>query len=246
MFDAYCKAPDLSEAKVSTAVLPVGSIEQHSLHLPVGTDWILAEEVGRRVAAQLDAYALPALPFSTSVEHSHFCGTVWLRPSTFAQVVSDIALSLHSQGISRIAVITWHGGNWTLKPTVRELNLSNPGLHVIWAVPYDLAYREMKVIFPHYDEDIHAGDFETSCLLYLMKDVVGDNRVDYVPPIGREFLDYVSFRKFSPNGVWGRPSLATAEKGEKALRLVVDATSRYIRESLDKVEEFDAVQSARP
>lgn len=238
MLDAFCKSPEIGDSGVGIAVVPLGSIEQHSLHLPLGTDWILADEISRRVAGRLGAYVLPTMPFGTCAEHSRFKGTVCLRPSTFAAVVSDLVLSLYRQGFSKIAVLSGHGGNWTLKPTVRELNLSNPGLKAVWAVPFDLCHEGLKGIYPHYDEDIHAGDIETSCMMYLRPEAVGETRVDYVPQVGREFFDYVPFGKLSPAGVWGHPSLATREKGELTMQIVVEGTVKYVQDSLGEMDEL--------
>ena len=47
------------------AIIPVGSVEQHGPHLPVMTDWIIAQDLGRRVAEKMGAFLLPALPIST-------------------------------------------------------------------------------------------------------------------------------------------------------------------------------------
>lgn len=60
---------ELKASGVDMAIIPVGSIEQHSSHLPIGTDMLLAEDFGRSVAEKLNALLLPALPFSTCYEH---------------------------------------------------------------------------------------------------------------------------------------------------------------------------------
>jgi creatinine amidohydrolase len=238
MVDVFNKSPEIAASGVHRAILPIGSIEQHSIHLPVGTDWICAEELGRRIAERLDAYVLPALPFSTCAEHCQFKGTVGLRQVTFMTVIKDIAEALFQQGFDEIGMITWHGGNWALKPAVRELNMSIPGISVAWAVPYDLAHAKLREVFPYYDEDIHAGDFETSCILVTNPEAVGSERVDYVPPVGREFFDYVPFGSVSRDGVWGRPSLASAEKGEKAFQITVDATAEYLLQTWQKMRDL--------
>ena len=40
------------------AILSVGSVEQHGPHLPVMTDWVIASEMGKRVAEKLNAFNL--------------------------------------------------------------------------------------------------------------------------------------------------------------------------------------------
>ena len=86
--------PEIAAAAIHTAVLPVGATEQHGRHLPVGTDTMLAEAFATQLAARLDAYLLPALAITSSIEHRRAKGTVYLRADTLALVVRDIAGSL--------------------------------------------------------------------------------------------------------------------------------------------------------
>jgi creatinine amidohydrolase len=124
---------EIQQAKPEIALLPIGSIEQHSYHLPVATDYLAAQALAERVARELDScYLLPALPFSCSREHLDFFGTVWLRPATLAAVVEDLVGALHHHGIRKVAVLVAHGGNWIVKPTIREINLDRKGVHVIF------------------------------------------------------------------------------------------------------------------
>jgi Creatinine amidohydrolase len=64
MLDALSTSSAIAAARPTVAVLPIGSIEQHSRHLPLGTDWIAATALSHRVAAELGACLLPALPVS--------------------------------------------------------------------------------------------------------------------------------------------------------------------------------------
>ena len=56
---------EIEAKKPDTAVIPLGSVEQHSSHLPVGTDCFQAEALAKNVAEALDAFLLPVLPIST-------------------------------------------------------------------------------------------------------------------------------------------------------------------------------------
>ncbi len=123
---------EIAQAKAEIGILPIGAIEQHSYHLPVATDWLIAQELSRRVAQDLgNCYLLPALPFSCSREHSDFAGSIWIRPATLAAIIEDIVRALHHQGIEKVVVLVAHGGNWVVKPTVREINLDRNGVKVI-------------------------------------------------------------------------------------------------------------------
>ncbi|MDA1192214.1 MAG: creatininase family protein, partial [Candidatus Poribacteria bacterium] len=113
---------EFEEARPTLAVLPVGAIEQHSYHLPIGTDLILASELAKRIAERLEAWLLPTLPYSNSREHRGFHGALCLRPETLVHVLRDLVGSLRHYGVNRIVVVNGHGGNWILKPAIRELN----------------------------------------------------------------------------------------------------------------------------
>jgi creatinine amidohydrolase len=227
-------SPEIEEAKPAIAVLPIGAIEQHSIHLPVGTDFLLAQELGHRVAERLDAWLLPALPYSNSQEHSDFQGTPWLRPATLAAVIEDLVLSLRHQGVKRIVIVNAHGGNWILKPTVRELNLSYPDLKVIFSSAGALAAGTGA------QEELHAGAGETSLVLAVDPGLVKDERADYVPSEGREFIDYVGMRKVTPTGVWGRATRATKQDGERMLAESVERIVAYVRETFQRLDEMEA------
>jgi len=79
---------------------------------------------------------------------------------------------------------------------------------------------------------------ETSCMMYLRQSLVIPGAKDHVPPVGREFLDYLSLMEISPSGVWGRPSKASSKKGEKAIEIMVSETARYIKQTFERIEKL--------
>jgi len=239
MYNVYNTSKELQEGNVETAILPIGSTEQHSQHLPLGTDWIIAKAISKRVAEKLTSkvYLLPGMPFGTSPCHSGFKGTVWIRPTTLFYFIKDTCLSLYNQGIKKIAIINAHGGNWIIKIAVRELNLDNPDINVIWCMPHILAQKRLSEVLESSDS-LHAGEMETSCMMYLHSELVKKESTDYVPNVTQEFLDYLRMKDLSPKGVWGRPGLASKEKGEKAIKIMVEETVKYIRETFKKIEKI--------
>src|SRR5262249_50713811 len=183
---------------------------------------------------------LPAMPFGNSREHMAFPGTVTLRPATLAAVLDDIVESLRHHGIRTVVVFSAHGGNWILKPTLRELNYKYPEMSLLWAHgPLPEAGATMP-------EDIHAGQGETSTLIHFRPDLVRPitEAMDSPGHVGQEFNDYVGFDKSTRTGAWGRPSKATAERGAEHVARAVAHHARYIRWARARVAELKGQQGA--
>ena len=214
------------------AIIPVGSIEQHGPHLPIMTDWAIATELGRRVAERMGAFQLPALPVSTNREQMGKKGTVWMEPTTFYQMMTDIILCLKLQGFKRVGIVQCHGGIFIMTPLVRDLNARhNPDLMV--AVADTCAFNETlyREGILEANTELHTGEGETSEMLAIAPETVHmDRAVDFVPAVPRPYLSYGSIFRCCPDGVWGEATRGTAEKGERILvrsaELAVDALNR--------------------
>jgi len=221
------------------AILPVAALEQHGPHLPVATDWIILEEIARRVAAELDsAFLLPALPFGTSLAHLGSAGTVGLMWPTLLHVVRDIVESLLAQGIRQVVVLNNLGeisgttvqprGNFIVKTAVRQLNYAHPALDALWVQPLAVAASALARVFDSGNDDVQAGEVETSLMLAIRPELVRDGARDDVPTLSRQYAEWAPFERCAPTGVWGRPSLASRDKGEQALEFAVRATVDYV------------------
>src|SRR3954471_12401090 len=96
------------------AVLPVGSFEQHSGHLPLSTDTLIACIVARQVAEAYDLMLLPPVTIACSHEHAACRGTVSISAATLYAVLKDIAASLRASGVPKLLIASGHGGNYVL------------------------------------------------------------------------------------------------------------------------------------
>ncbi|WP_127585934.1 creatininase family protein [Paenibacillus koleovorans] len=225
-------ATELEEATCDTMILPIGAIEQHGGHLPLGTDWLLVQQWADRIGEVLGAYVLPAMPISSSIEHRLRKGTVYVRAATLGRLVEDMAECAASSGFRRLIVLSVHGGNWILKPTVRQLNRDYPQLATVLL---ELTHVSSAYVghLEQPDCDIHAGEMETSLMLHLYPELVHEVEADCMDaPYPREYMDYFDTSELTRSGVWGRPELASTEKGEAVLRSIEEAALQY----LDKVE----------
>jgi creatinine amidohydrolase len=93
-----------------TALLPVGSFEQHGEYLPLITDTVVACLVAGRVAADYRVLLLPPITVSCSHEHAGFAGTVSVSARTLMAVVEDVDESLRASGIENLVIVNGHGG----------------------------------------------------------------------------------------------------------------------------------------
>lgn len=210
-------ADELMEKDPELAIIPVGSLEQHGPHLPLMTDWAIATELGRRVAELTGGFLLPALPISTCREQMGKKGSVWMEPTTFYQMMTDIVMCLKLQGFKRVAILPCHGGIFILTPIVRDLNAKyNPDLQVA-LVDYGIFSEKLyKEGIRETNNELHAAEGETSMMLAIAPETVHmDRAVDFVPTYPRPYLNFGSVLQICPDGVWGESTCSTAEKGEK-------------------------------
>ncbi|MDF2668707.1 MAG: Creatininase [Paenibacillus sp.] len=230
MLSIFNTRKDFDKTECELAVLPVGAIEQHGSHLPVGTDTILANEFASRIAEQLDAYLLPAIPITSSIEHRKGNGTVYIKADTLALVIRDVAESLHYSGYKKLVIVNFHGGNWILKPTVRNLNRNLEGMQVV-LLHADVAMHRHGEIFKHLNNDVHAGEFETSIMLHThpekVQAIVPQTNPEFVP---QAFMDYFDVTEITQDGYWGFPEEATADKGARVLDIMVQCALEYLQE----------------
>ena len=173
MFDWTNTYLELENSDVDTAVLMIGAIEQHGPHMPISVDWFVGDAVARGVAERLDAFLMPGIPIGNSHPHHGFRGSVSFSFKTLDAVVKDIAYSLLDQGFRRIAVINHNGGNIMVKPTCREINLSQDKGKVVHLLPSQVAAEGLSTIIESLHEEVHAGEFETSLMMHLAPEQVG-------------------------------------------------------------------------
>lgn len=225
------------ESPPKMALLPLGSIEQHGPSLPIGADWYMADQVARAIAEKLDAWLLPAQPYSCAQEHQEFPGTITLHPSTLGILLTDIAESVARSGVRYLMIINFHGGNWALKSIVRDYNRRQQAITLFIFSPYE----GVPGLALH--DDLHSGLFETALWLHVRPDLVRPPLLDCVPDITPAFLDQIGVRAVSPLGQWGRASQATAERGQQDFAWMVTNAVRSIQEAITRVEALRAQQT---
>lgn len=234
LLDGSCTSADWVRARPAICVLPVGSFEQHSLHLPLAADIIGAQYFAEFVARELGAALLPTLPYGTSLEQTGLAGTISLTPETLMQVVRNIAAEVEQQGFTTLIILNGHGGNFALAPAVRDINRRNGRLKILLVNHYEFADRSILDCTKQGKTDLHAGEFETSLHLVIAPHLVRPERADMHTKHDWRQSDLNTFGVgyFAPRGAPGYPSLATREKGEHLVASIKQSIIPFIRERL--------------
>lgn len=217
------------------AVLPLGAVEQHGPHLPLGVDRDLAYAVVRRVIAALEpeqnVLFLPTLAITKSGEHDDFGGTLSLSAETLLAVLRDIAASVARAGVTRLVFLNAHGGNAAvLEIAGREARMAHD-LIVVACSWFGFADYEGVVPPDALPHDIHAGVVETSAMLSDYPDKVDMTKAAHFHPAMRDWeTDFPSIglsgqpgrpawvaQDVNAQGACGDAASATAEKGAQLL-----------------------------
>ncbi len=238
--------------KTKTAVLPVGVVEQHGYHLPLGTDTMIASELTKRASCKMNAVVLPTIQYCFS--GGELPGTINISPQLFSLIVTDIILELAKTGFKNVVIYLAHGGtdNTTaLKGSIkmvlkRYTELRKMTISIVSLVKFSKSSRENSRIGS--EHDFHSGLVETSLMMYLkpelvkIKDLEMDDehtarmmRTDQdwfeksEKVINHEFVvPNVYQREEIKVGVMGFPEKASRELGEKITNEVIEGLAEYV------------------
>lgn len=211
-------------AEGATAVLPIGAgAKEHGRHLPMASDLMQAEHLARLLAGRANVLVWPALNYGYYPAFTDYPGSCTLDAAVFAQTVEQVSESIFRSDARALLIV--NTGISTILPLEsvvargsHEIKLA----HVYRGARYVEAEREIC----RQERGGHGDEAETSIMLAIAPEVVNmDLAQSWLSPHmgnGKFVRADASHRNFSPDGIYGDPTLASREKGERLLRAILN------------------------
>lgn len=234
---------DLAKAR-PIAVLPLGAIEAHGPHLPLGTDIVIAEAMARAgaerlVARGLPVVLLPILPVAPAPFAAEFAGTVDIVPAATTAVLEGIARSLWRHGVSAVVIANAHHDPAhvaAIREAVANIERAGAGRLIFpdltrrrWASALTDEFRSGAC---------HAGRYETSIVLAEAPETVSVDVMHTLPANTRSLVTAIARgdRSFAeaggPEAYFGAPAEASAGEGREIIGRLGDILAAAVIEAL--------------
>lgn len=159
------------------AVVPLGSVEYHGPHSPIGTDVILAEGFAGRLDQDLRPLIYPAVPYTACPGKTQgYTGTVTIRPTVITDYLTDIALGICEMGIRNVVLLNAHDGNMGVSRTVAEAVTAEykdaSFLLINWWQMASVDFTAKAGIFQNTAGRGHGGPYEMSAVKAFRPELV--------------------------------------------------------------------------
>jgi creatinine amidohydrolase len=224
-------------------VIPVGSTEQHGLHLPLGVDALIGYELARKLAEKSDIIIAPQIawgykPQPGSSGGTDFPGTCSLDGATLTALVRDLVRELIRHGVRKVIILDGHYENSLFLSEGVDLALRDSGhpakVEIVIARWFDLIKPdEYERIFPGFEGAAleHAANMETAMMLYLRPELVkkdkirGDSAERYPP-----YVVLPPTKDLIPKtGVLTKIKTVNAQQGEQMTTIAISRLVELIK-----------------
>ena len=226
------------EKSAHTCVIPLGILEKHGPHLPLGTDLIDVRKIATTAAEEEFTIIFPPFYFGQIYEAKQQPGTVAYSPHTVLTVLQETCDEIHRNGIEKIILVSGHGGNNSLLPYFCQMQLEKQKDYAVYLFrPEDSEeFQDELDKMRKTDWDGHAGETETSLMLANRPDLVKLDRANSQSGKDQQRLESLSYAYTAiwwyaqfPNHYAGDGSFGTEEMGKLILENEVDQLVEMIR-----------------
>jgi creatinine amidohydrolase len=217
-------------------IIPVGALEQHGAHLPLGTNVLIARRFGVDLSQEFGVLRAPAFSFGVNVATERaYAGTASLGRKTLHRVLNELLDAWESHGVTEFIILTAHRHDPHLEALATLLTTASRVRVIdIWDVP-------INDLLDGQQDAEHAGEAETSLMLHLYPDLVRMDRARDFNLSPDEFRRYMRGSMPTPpaggTGCVGRPTLATEEKGRRVYQHILDVVRNAVFTRPDQVSD---------
>lgn len=205
-------------------ILPIGAFaKEHGLHLPMNTNALTAEALAMAAAERLDALVASVIGFGFYPAFTRYAGSQSISRETFKALLLDVMQGLAAQGAKRLLLLNI---GVSTEKTVEEATAAMVDLKPV--VAHLRTLGNAAGIGWQRNGGGHADERETSLMLAIAPQLVRMERAvnaetprsESRKPILSPYPDPDA--EHSPTGATGNPTLATAAKGQRYLKAIVD------------------------
>lgn len=225
--------------RTDTVIVPMGTLEQHGPHLPLGTDVAIPIEIAKRVAERKTVLVAPPIYYGNSTIMDEMEGVISITPETLSCLALDLSKSFSKKGLRKIVFLNGHGDNTCVLRFIGHRARIESGALIVLIDWWTIASEEISKICE--SEIYHADEGETSMMLacrpkcvkmekatkdffrrnLLMK--MTDGKPKNMP------LVFLPFQKaYTTTGTVGDATKASVGKGEKILEAVVTNICNFL------------------
>lgn len=210
-------------------IIPVGALEQHGAHLPLGSNVLIARRLAVDLSNDYCVLRAPTLHYGVNVKATQaFAGTASFSKKTLHRALNELLAGWEDHGVSEFILITAHRHEPHLE-ALASLLTDRARVRVVETWDVDVSDLLEEQTAP-----LHAGEAETSVMLHLYPELVRMDRAHDVGLSDREYERYLRGGLPKPPlggaGAVGFPSAATAEKGRRIYTRILDAIRRAVFE----------------
>jgi creatinine amidohydrolase len=163
------------EKAQNTCVLPIGILEKHGPHLPIGTDLLNVRWASLKGAQKEYAVVFPEYYFGQIFEARQQPGTLAYSLATQLTLLQETVSEMARNGCKKVVIVNGHGGNESLLPLFGQSQLASQRDYVVYVfgLPNENVPGRPALKTPF---DMHGGEVETSNMLIARPDLVHQDR----------------------------------------------------------------------
>lgn len=237
-------APDFAkavQATQGTCIVPLGVIEKHGDHLPLGTDMFIARAVTEAAVQIEPAVIFPPYYLTAIHEAKHQPGTIAIDFRLMFDLLENCCREIARNGLRRIILLNGHGGNTGFLHCFADMMLEKPRDYTLYIIGVGEYYPSLSdpkwKAMQESEHDAHGGEIEASFVLADQPELVKmdqivdngrpQNRSSHIHGLKNSITWYAEF----PNHYGGNARPATAEKGKYAMEYGAKKVAELIRKA---------------